>query len=142
MRKRRDDAWPGGPSFTPPRPPPAKEVVMAQYRGTSLIRSSLPLGPYRRAMPRALWWSQGGEAVSHEGSTPVLELAGRAWGTTFSRLRALRAWGEVFVLIHLRKLPRNCVLSSYTKVYSVIYDSGLVPDWSILSPLGTSPSSC
>ena len=27
------------------------------YRGTSLIRKRLPLGPYRRPMPRALWWS-------------------------------------------------------------------------------------
>ena len=27
------------------------------YRGTSLIRSSAPLGPYSRNMPRALWWS-------------------------------------------------------------------------------------
>ena len=25
------------------------------YRGTSLIRSRLPLGPYSRTMPRALW---------------------------------------------------------------------------------------
>ena len=25
------------------------------YRGTSLIRNSAPLGPYRRTMPRALW---------------------------------------------------------------------------------------
>jgi len=29
--------------------------------------------------------------------------------------------------------------SSYTKVYSVIYDSGPVPDQSIFSPRGTSP---
>jgi len=25
------------------------------YRGTSLIRNCLPLGPYSRTMPRALW---------------------------------------------------------------------------------------
>ena len=30
------------------------------YRGTSLIRKRLPLGPYCRTMPRALWWSWGG----------------------------------------------------------------------------------
>ena len=30
------------------------------YRGTSLIKNSAPLGPYLRAMPKALWWSQGG----------------------------------------------------------------------------------
>ena len=28
-----------------------------RYRGTSLIRNSAPLGPYRRTMPRALRWS-------------------------------------------------------------------------------------
>jgi hypothetical protein len=27
------------------------------YRGTSLIRNSAPLGPYSKAVPRALWWS-------------------------------------------------------------------------------------
>ena len=26
-------------------------------RGTSLIRNRLPVGPYCKAMPRALWWS-------------------------------------------------------------------------------------
>jgi len=41
------------------------------YRGTSLIRKRLLLGPYSRHMPRALWWSLGGGAVSHERGTPV-----------------------------------------------------------------------
>jgi len=27
------------------------------YRGTSIIRNCLPLGPYGRPMPRTLWWS-------------------------------------------------------------------------------------
>ena len=27
------------------------------YRGTSLIRNSLPIGPYGRPMSKALWWS-------------------------------------------------------------------------------------
>jgi hypothetical protein len=27
------------------------------YRDISLIRNGADLGPYRRAMPRALWWS-------------------------------------------------------------------------------------
>ena len=31
----------------------------------------LPLGPYSRAVPRVLWWSQGG-ALSYERGTPVL----------------------------------------------------------------------
>ena len=30
------------------------------YRGISPIRNPLPVGPYSRAMPRALWWSWGG----------------------------------------------------------------------------------
>ena len=30
-----------------------------------------PLGPYSRTMPRALWWSQGGGALSYERGTPV-----------------------------------------------------------------------
>jgi len=30
------------------------------YRGTSLIRNSAPLGPYNRTIPRALWRSYGG----------------------------------------------------------------------------------
>ena len=31
-----------------------------RYRDSSLIRNSASLGPYRRTMPRALWWSLGG----------------------------------------------------------------------------------
>jgi len=34
--------------------------VQGAYRGTSPIRNSADLGPYSRAIPRALWWSQGG----------------------------------------------------------------------------------
>ena len=30
------------------------------YRGTSLMRNSLPLGPYSRPVPRNLWWSWEG----------------------------------------------------------------------------------
>ena len=30
------------------------------YRGTSLIRNTPLLEPYRRTIPRALWWSQVG----------------------------------------------------------------------------------
>ena len=33
------------------------QIGEAKYRGTSLIRKRLPLGPYSRPMPRALWWS-------------------------------------------------------------------------------------
>ena len=36
---------------------------MAPYRGTSLIRNSAPLAPYRRTTHRNLLWSKGGGAV-------------------------------------------------------------------------------
>ena len=39
---------------------PLKCVQRRVYRGTSLIRKHPFLGPYSRAMPRALWWSEGG----------------------------------------------------------------------------------
>jgi len=42
-----------------------------EYRGTSLIRNSAPLGPYSRTMSRALWSSWGDGAVSYERGTPV-----------------------------------------------------------------------
>ena len=32
-------------------------AVMRGYRGASLIKSSPPVGPYSRTMPRALRWS-------------------------------------------------------------------------------------
>jgi hypothetical protein len=35
------------------------------------MRNRLPLGPYRRALPRTLWWSYGGGAFSYERGTPV-----------------------------------------------------------------------
>ena len=39
---------------------------------TSLIRNCLPLGPYSRPIPMALWWSQG-VAVSYERGTLAKE---------------------------------------------------------------------
>jgi len=43
----------------PCRAPVPTGVGSRFYRGTSLIRNSTPLKPYRRTMPRALGWSQG-----------------------------------------------------------------------------------
>jgi len=48
-----------------PLRPFSKDIWLPQrsprsYRGTSLIRKRLLLGPYRRAMPMALWWAWGG----------------------------------------------------------------------------------
>ena len=56
--------------------PPRSAVL---YRGTSLIRSSVPLGPYSRPMPRALWCSYGGGAGSYEREEGV-----RRWDTPLS----------------------------------------------------------
>ena len=39
------------PALAPANPP---------YRGTSIIRNNASLGPWRRTMPMALWWSWGG----------------------------------------------------------------------------------
>ena len=60
------------------------QCEMLLYRSTSLIRkrlplqgylahkkTHLPLGPYGRTVPRALWWSQGGSAFSYERGTPA-----------------------------------------------------------------------
>ena len=54
-------------------PPPFPPSVSSGFRSTSLIRNSAPLGSYSRSMPRALWWWQGGGAVSYERGTPVHE---------------------------------------------------------------------
>ena len=52
------------------------------YRGTSLIKKRLPVGPYGRAMSRALWCSERGGAFSCKRGTSVfpsnLEMSGRA----------------------------------------------------------------
>ena len=40
-------------------------------RETSLTRNTPLLGPYRRTIPRVLWWSWGRGAVSFERGTPV-----------------------------------------------------------------------
>ena len=45
--------------------------IGTRYRGSLLIRNSALLGPYSRNVPRALWWSQGGGAVSYERGTSV-----------------------------------------------------------------------
>ena len=45
-------------------------VLPDEHRGTSFIRKRLPLGPYSRPEPRALWRSWG-VACSYERGTPV-----------------------------------------------------------------------
>ena len=41
-------------------PHPFLCVQHASYRGTSLIRTPPPLGPYSGTIPRVVWWSKGG----------------------------------------------------------------------------------
>ena len=53
------------------------------YRGTSLIRSSAPLGPYSRTMPRALWWSWFSKALGF-----------RVQGSGFSQCSVCRVQGS------------------------------------------------
>ena len=58
-------------------------VTKYWYRGTSLIRNTPLLGPYRRSIPRVLWWSSGGGAVSYERGTPeVMRLVDRFLSAT------------------------------------------------------------
>ena len=47
-------------NFTTPHHQPYVVQILNPYRGTSLIRTSTPLEPYSRTMPRVLWWSSGG----------------------------------------------------------------------------------
>ena len=44
------------------------------HRGISLFRKQIPLGPYRRPMPRVLGGVLGGWAFSYEQGTPVLSM--------------------------------------------------------------------
>ena len=46
-------------------------------RGTSLMRKRLLLGPYSRAVPRALWWSRGGGFLVMSGD-PLQDAASLA----------------------------------------------------------------
>ena len=49
--------------------------AMQQQRESMLppARHCHPMGPYSRRMPRALWWSYGGVAVSYERGTHLLQ---------------------------------------------------------------------
>ena len=48
--------------------------------------------------------------------------------------------GQMLALASRKTSFKPCELSSYTKIYSVIYDSGLIPDSSIFPLRGTSPT--
>ena len=49
----------------------AQRLLNHSTLGLRVIRNSFLLGPCRRPMPRALWWSQVGGAFSYERGTPV-----------------------------------------------------------------------
>jgi len=69
QRSRAPGAWAATPACS--AHPLGGEL---RYRGTPLIRNTPLLGPYRRTIPRVLWWSWGGRgAVSCERGTPVKE---------------------------------------------------------------------
>ena len=46
-------------------------MLGVRYRGTSLIGNTPLLGPCSRTIPRVIWWSYGGVAVSYERGTPA-----------------------------------------------------------------------
>jgi hypothetical protein len=59
-----------GSTFTPDGDLPKLKHHFRVYKGTSLIRKRLTLGPYSRDMPRPSG-GPGGAAVSYERGTPA-----------------------------------------------------------------------
>ena len=47
---------PASPVSSLSRPRKVREHGCYAYRGTPLIRNCPPSGPYKRTMPRTLWW--------------------------------------------------------------------------------------
>ena len=72
-------------------------VFLIQYRGTSLIRNSSVLGPYSRAVSRALWWPVGRGRGSYERGTPVPESLQHAQFLLQKRVRGpiKSTWGSI-----------------------------------------------
>ena len=66
------------------------------YRGTSLIRNTPLLGPYSRTVPRVLWWSKGGGAVSYKRGTPTSAFL--VWG--FMERRYIYIYVNICVYIY------------------------------------------
>ena len=85
----------------------------SMYRGTSLIRNSAPLGPYRRPMPRALGWSKGGgrflmsEVTPHRIPTPDSMDRVRGWQTHMGRFVRLRVYQRESSKTHVNS-KRHC----------------------------------
>ena len=91
-----------------PTCPSAPEGLL--YRGTSLVRNCLLLGPYCRAMPGALRWSEGGGAVSYERGTPVNVFHDK---TSFVRLTLWQCMGNERLPMDLRCLYTRLMLSVF-----------------------------
>ena len=73
-RLRSTPPWnePGGPGVVAGAPQPARAPPpLNTYRGTSLIGTHTPIGPYSRPMPRVLGGVLGGWAFSCGRGSPV-----------------------------------------------------------------------
>jgi len=89
------------PPHHAPQPPPPHP---APYRGTSLTRKRIPLGPYRRPMSGVLGWSKGDwRFLVREVplAVTVLYVPYSLWASQRS-LRAGQSWSEVFVFHQLK----------------------------------------
>jgi hypothetical protein len=64
----------------------AHAVLTFKYRGTSLIRKSLPLGPYSRTLPGTLWWKfmRGSPSLGLFGYLVMRQLRTAAVGQDFT----------------------------------------------------------
>ena len=83
--------------------------------GTGVPKERTPLlGPYSRTIPRVLWWSCGGGAVSYERGTPVARsltqtsTKGPMWGYPRLVLGALGSFLEPFCGHVLPKVDKIC----------------------------------
>ena len=71
-------------------------------RGTTLIRNNLPLGPYSRTMPLALWKPYGGGGCFLRARYPCTSCLSRV--TLLSHLTARRSlWVFTLSLVHTPK---------------------------------------
>jgi len=74
----------------------------------SLIRNSGRLGPYRRTIPRVLWWSWGGGAVSYERGTP------EPWRTSPRQAQYMSEGRKVSLVTHsMGGLVAKCFMAKY-----------------------------
>ena len=81
------------------------------YRGTSRIRNSAPLGPYKRTKPKALRWSQGGrlsfmsEVPLYQRTASLVESSNPSVSRQVERLGVIGSDHRVTSLIGNSNLP-------------------------------------